>query len=119
MHIDVLFDRGEYAQVVELFRPREDLGKHACRVLADAETAVARSLSGQDVLCDLLRYEAIGHYFQAGFRGVWTLECARTLLDQVENVEEMVDLFRQHPVEIARPGTRVQFGNVMMEVISV
>ena len=103
MQIDLMFQRREYSRVVEFFSRYDDLGRYECQMLANAEASVAAHLAGQDELRDMLRYDAIGHYFRAGFRGIWTIEYARTLIDQLSGPEELLDLFREHPVDIGRP----------------
>ncbi len=103
MYVDVLFQRQEYSQIIEFFGRREDLGKHEWKVLADAEMRLASTLADQDELRDMLRFNAIGHFFEAGFRGLWTLEYASQLLDGVSDLEALNRVLGACQVEVGSP----------------
>ena len=106
MLIDFLSERGDYSQIVENLGSRGANNSYELKLLADAETALARQLTGQDEWRDMLRYDAIGHYFQAGFRGLWTLEIANQLLGNVDSFETYVELLRNHRVDLSAPTTK-------------
>ncbi|MCY2987385.1 MAG: hypothetical protein NTY19_05905 [Planctomycetota bacterium] len=100
MLTDWRLERRDYSQLVERLTEYGQLTQYEWQVLADAETALARELASQEELSDMLRYDAIGHYFLAGHSAMWTLEYARTLLHQITTIEEYRELLRANPVEV-------------------
>ena len=101
LQYDWLAERGDYSQLVAGLTAENHLTRYEWKLLADAEAALAQQLSGQPELRDVLRQDAIDHYFQAGFRGLWTLPYAKAVLGQVASMEELVELLRANSVEVA------------------
>jgi hypothetical protein len=104
MHLDVLSERGEFSQIMEFFGHRPEPTDLESKMLADAELAVIRYLPESEELSDILRYEAINHCFQAGFRGLWTREYVGKLIPKAASAEAIAELFRSHPVVLVAGG---------------
>ncbi|MFV1965328.1 MAG: FHA domain-containing protein [Pirellulaceae bacterium] len=105
MQVDLHMERGEYSQVREYFSRREELSQYERKILADAEASMACHLTGQSELRDMLRYDAICHYFEAGFCGLWTVEYAHLLIDKIGSTDDLWALLRDHPTDVTAPRT--------------
>lgn len=99
---DVLLERGDVAGLRARLSERQSLTLGLWKVLGDATATLAGQLVGRDDLRDLLLNESIGHYFRAGYTGLWTPACVGRLVG-VHTVRETLDLFDRHPVRVSRP----------------
>jgi hypothetical protein len=106
MRLDWLLERGAYAQLLERLSDQDGLTPYEMKSLADAEALLAQQLTGHDELRDMLGYEAIGHYFQAGFRPAWTLPYASLILRGIDHHEDLLRLWREYPVVISDAQSR-------------
>lgn len=103
-HLDVLYERQAFLRIRELLGSELMLLPHQARLLADAETELARRLAGQPQFQTMLRLDAIDHYFQARFPGVWTIEIAQHLVEGIRDRQDLQVRLGTNKVELKGGG---------------
>jgi hypothetical protein len=112
VYVEVLVFLGDYARVRSMFSVSRDLTTFERRIMARACVGLADQILEFEELRDMLRYEALDHYFLAGYPEVWRRNTAEGLVGRVRSQQHLVDLLQdKHLVFVqedsagaARPG---------------
>lgn len=97
--VDLLMTRHDYARVRSLHAEVNDFDPSVHAVLGEACAGLANQIGVHEELRDMLRYEAIDHFYRAGKIGVWRRQIAETLVGETDSQESLIRLLDQYPVE--------------------
>lgn len=100
--VDLMMSRHEYARVRGLYTAADSIGRATHELLAEACAGLARQVSSAPELRDMLLFEAIDHYFQAGHRGIWRKELAQRIIWEVRTQKDVLDILDAFAVHSAQ-----------------
>ncbi len=102
----LLLSRRDYALIRSLYRSSQLTLVGELEILAEACAMLSEQVGGNQELRSILRYEAMDHYFRAGYRGVWRPDVSEHLIGRVGSPRRQLEIVRESapPVaEIAQP----------------
>ena len=102
LYFDVLYDREDFTHVIGHLKRSRQRTPYESQILADAECGLLRQVHQQAELSDVLRFDAIGHYFEAQDPSLWTHERVADMFEEFASFPDMQRLFDNETVTIAK-----------------